>query len=454
MKEKTNTHRKMGAKGITLIALIVTIIVMLILVAVTISVALNGGLIGKAQEAKAGTQEAQIQERDLLTGRIKIGDTWYDSLDKYLEGKPSDNQGSETSSWEQDEDGNITFNGEDSGIKIGDYVEYTPDSGTYESTKLAKEYTGTDSNSSNLTTEDLNWRILGVDNNGCLILISELPTTKKVYFKEAVAYNNGVYILNDICAKLYGNSKLGATARSLTIEDVEAGFNDAGISTRNEYADGGVRYGETKKYTTNLNYPVLYAEENGSGIDVEAVKTNGIEGSEPYYTEEQLTTREKESDSAKTNLTCKQTAYVLDTSKGEYFKNESFKNIIFSSDDSLGFWLASRCIDAESIASDEAYFALRCVDGSTLSSAGVFMSCGQFHAGHSSHGGGAGGGVLDPGSYNPSVSEISLGDGIMPIFIADTDRSNTLRPVIRLSSGVKVTASSSENSADNPHTLN
>ena len=38
-------------KGITLIALIITIIVMLILVGVTINVALNGGLFSKAEDA-------------------------------------------------------------------------------------------------------------------------------------------------------------------------------------------------------------------------------------------------------------------------------------------------------------------------------------------------------------------------------------------------------------------
>ncbi len=62
MKEKTKMCKKVDAKGITLIALIITIIVMLILVAVTISVALNGGLISKAQEAKNGTIEAQEKE--------------------------------------------------------------------------------------------------------------------------------------------------------------------------------------------------------------------------------------------------------------------------------------------------------------------------------------------------------------------------------------------------------
>ena len=49
-------------KGITLIALIITIIVMLILVGVTVTTAINGGLFTAAQEAKFKTEVSQIQE--------------------------------------------------------------------------------------------------------------------------------------------------------------------------------------------------------------------------------------------------------------------------------------------------------------------------------------------------------------------------------------------------------
>ncbi len=49
-------------KGITLVALIITIIVMLILVAVTISVALNGGLFDQARRSTRATQLAQVKE--------------------------------------------------------------------------------------------------------------------------------------------------------------------------------------------------------------------------------------------------------------------------------------------------------------------------------------------------------------------------------------------------------
>ena len=62
-------------KGITLIALIITIIVMLILVAVTISMAINGGLFKKTGEAVGETQNAINREQQLGMGSI---------IDKYV----------------------------------------------------------------------------------------------------------------------------------------------------------------------------------------------------------------------------------------------------------------------------------------------------------------------------------------------------------------------------------
>ena len=50
------TPHTSGNRGITLVALVITIIVMLILVGVTITVAINGGLIDKAKEAADKTK--------------------------------------------------------------------------------------------------------------------------------------------------------------------------------------------------------------------------------------------------------------------------------------------------------------------------------------------------------------------------------------------------------------
>ena len=76
-------------KGITLIALVITIIVMLILVAVTISMAVNGGLFNYAGKAVGETQNALNVEQELSNGRINVGGVWYDSIDDYLKGEPA-----------------------------------------------------------------------------------------------------------------------------------------------------------------------------------------------------------------------------------------------------------------------------------------------------------------------------------------------------------------------------
>ena len=66
-------------KGITLIALIITIIVMLILVGVTVNVALNGGLFDAAKQAASGMNIAQIREKAEMTKVVLIADEQTDA---------------------------------------------------------------------------------------------------------------------------------------------------------------------------------------------------------------------------------------------------------------------------------------------------------------------------------------------------------------------------------------
>ena len=73
-------------KGITLIALVITIIVMLILVGVSVTVALNGGLFTTAEEATTDTEKEVKAEQKLSDGKIKIGDNWYASYQDYIDG--------------------------------------------------------------------------------------------------------------------------------------------------------------------------------------------------------------------------------------------------------------------------------------------------------------------------------------------------------------------------------
>ncbi len=70
-------------KGITLIALIITIIIMLILVAVTISILINSGLIGKAKEGAQKTKTSYEQEQR-IGENITIDGVEYNSIDEYI----------------------------------------------------------------------------------------------------------------------------------------------------------------------------------------------------------------------------------------------------------------------------------------------------------------------------------------------------------------------------------
>jgi len=86
LNKKKQNHT--SQKGITLIALIITVIVMLILVGVTINVALNGGLFQKAETATRETEEKAILEEMLammdITDKGKIN---YSAIIEKMENK-------------------------------------------------------------------------------------------------------------------------------------------------------------------------------------------------------------------------------------------------------------------------------------------------------------------------------------------------------------------------------
>ena len=73
--------RNKDQKGITLIALIITIIVMLILVTVTISMAINGQLFNYAKDATTKTNQAIANEGKLGNGKVSVNDGSYSVTD-------------------------------------------------------------------------------------------------------------------------------------------------------------------------------------------------------------------------------------------------------------------------------------------------------------------------------------------------------------------------------------
>ena len=102
-------------KGITLIALIITIIVMLILVGVSVSVALNTGLFKAAQGAAKNTEAHRANETALSNGTINIDGTGKTSIDDYVASLKGE--------------GGIAL---PENLQIGDIIEYIPASDYYD----------------------------------------------------------------------------------------------------------------------------------------------------------------------------------------------------------------------------------------------------------------------------------------------------------------------------------
>ena len=200
------------SKGITLIALIVTIIILLILAGITIgTITGDNGIINKAQSAKEETEianEKEVVEKATVQtmGNNKFGnvekDGLQDELDKETgEGKTEVSEADEyfkvtfkdsERSYLVDKDGNGIDIPDRTGIKVGDYVNYVPDTETteYGVDKLSADITGSSSNTNALTQDEgMTWRILNIRVNGTIELIGE-PTEQRIYFNGALGYNS------------------------------------------------------------------------------------------------------------------------------------------------------------------------------------------------------------------------------------------------------------------------
>ena len=70
-------------KGITLVALVITIIVMLILVGVSITIALNGGLFDITKKAAKDTKDAAEAETNFSSGQVNIENQGIVNIDEY-----------------------------------------------------------------------------------------------------------------------------------------------------------------------------------------------------------------------------------------------------------------------------------------------------------------------------------------------------------------------------------
>ena len=318
-------------KGITLVALVVTIVVLLILAGVSINLVLgNNGIVKKAQDAKTKTAEDQ---ENMLKGMNQLAD----EINNAIGEKPPVDL---------------------SKYKIGDYVNYTYDTVSSGYTTSSAE-NGYSNQTIAQSTDTLKWRILNIDEaNGTVDLVSATPTSNTVYFKGILGYNNGPYIMDKICEALYSNNSLGIKARSIDLIDMEKHLTEAGIAARNAYTNA-VKYGTTKTYTSNTKYPSLYAGQKGAGVNVAEANASTIaqpdisKGNDPYEESKPIATTEPTTDQTSGTgnpLTVTQTYYNIPISTANYGDAGSVLS------NSNYFWVASRYVYTDS---DSADFGLR-----------------------------------------------------------------------------------------------
>ena len=245
-------------------------------------------------------------------------------------------------------------------IQIGDSVNYTYDpAGSY---SLSSTYSGYSSNQTIAQTTGLTWKVLNVDKeNDTVDIISTNTTSSTVYFYNILGYNNGPYLMNEICKAQYSNKTLGVEARSINLLDMEKHLTPTGITARNAYTNS-VKYGTTKTYTGSTKYPSLYANQKGAGPNITAANANTIsqpditKGNDPYEESKPIvpkgTTEPTTSSTYGTGspLTVTQTFYYIpinDTNCGTAY------SILANG---TTFWVAARFVDAYS---SYAYFGLR-----------------------------------------------------------------------------------------------
>ena len=403
-RTKDGTSKKMlmrkrtslGEKAITLIALVVTIVILLILAGVTITMTLGqNGLFTRAREGAAAYNESEVRDDLSMLITQYTWDKASEKTDKSLGDYLKDNGATSVKANADGKTLEVTYKGytfkvnKDSGEitevskgegsdspttptiipKVGEIVDYKPDTPStgYDLSTAKSGYSS--AQIINGTYDPTTWKIMEVDKSGNVTKLLGIGS-KTVTFQGSKGYNNGVYLLNDICKSRYGNASLGATARSLNIEDIESRMNVTGIAARNGYKAGTTQYGTTKKYTgiqTIYPYPALYEQEKYAGVHRDAqgnlvevsdvangtqvitgsvdttaqskMNPSGKTQSEDVYTA--ATTDTSKADA--TSLTCTQTYYQFYSTPSSYFDDTNFHSMIFGT--GTYFWLASRFVN-------------------------------------------------------------------------------------------------------------
>ena len=396
-------------KGITLVALVVTIVILLILAGVSLNLVLgNQGLVTKANEGRTNYFNASEEELALLNNLS-------DAIDNYTMGEAGKKK-------------QIT---ENLGLKIGDVVTYSPE-GTYE---WKGEYATTaeliakkDANDAPILDENENpvyetaddvlldsraanvqeereagayritsWKVLSLDDgNGNILLVPNTLPSATVKLQGAPGYNNAVKLLDDACSSLYSDISKGILARSIDMDDIEPMLDSTALNTAkanyshtnssytylNENEQVSTAYAKKRSYFPLLyeleNKSVINGTEKSNGLGLNSSSANFIKRTDATTLEANQTTFSNATNGylqAYTSIQPYQTYYgwssVLTTAASYKSTFTSVEKTALTGIFNKTFWLASRCVTTYS---NSCYFIVLGVGNGSLNYYAMFYS--------------------------------------------------------------------------------
>lgn len=216
------------------------------------------------------------------------------------------------------------------GIKVGDYVSYTP---------IGKS-------SAQVSTETKGWRILSISEDEVLITTYGAVNQNEVMLTGNDSYVNIETQLNKICEDAYSNKDKGLKARSMTIEDLNKACQYTVPKT-------------TLRYAYYLTAATGTITQNGN-VYTKIKHSNSLYGiSEPRFYSYELNGILKTVESPKRltadeGILLSQTYYTYNPSSSSSVANPIAGELLGSGNG----WLASRCVKLENnVANFCAYYA-------------------------------------------------------------------------------------------------
>ena len=288
MKRKIKIKNKLykQEKGITLVALVITIIVLIILATVAINFAFGeNGIISRAQQAAELTEEASATEdMGMYLAGVKFLEVQEEGfrLADYLSANIG-NDGLEDFLNNGDGYGQVSYNGHKFLVNLDDYTFTYLGRSDGSVNRRIEQVLGNNNEdvpgiamveAGEIETEDLGWKVLSVNSDGSVNLIANRNTGFEVSLSGINGYTNGAKALNEICSKLYGSLEINGekviSARNANLED----FYDVTYKVGKEYTSQ-----KTQPYINTLDVADDgYSTEQIEGY-IDAGNTSGAQSS-------------------------------------------------------------------------------------------------------------------------------------------------------------------------------